>query len=44
MEALQLLSMGGDVATMGVLGFLIMHHTEIRAIKRDIERLEGKKW
>jgi hypothetical protein len=42
MEALQLLSMGGDVATMGVLAFLTMHHTEIKAIRRDIARLEDK--
>ena len=42
MEALRLISMGGDMATMGVLVFLVMHHTEIKAIKRDIERLEGK--
>jgi hypothetical protein len=42
MEIMQLLSMGGDVATMGILGFLLTHHMEIKAMRRDIERLEGK--
>tara|TARA_B110000503_G_C7003452_1_gene352518 strand:- start:366 stop:497 length:132 start_codon:yes stop_codon:yes gene_type:complete len=41
MEMLRLISMGGDVATMGVLGFLVMHHMEIKAMRRDIERLEA---
>ncbi len=42
MEPMQMLSMGGDLATMGVLGFLIKHHTEISALKRTLERLEDR--
>ena len=45
MEALQLVSAGGDLATMGVLAFLITHHMEIKHLKRDLQRLQGgKKW
>jgi len=42
MEVIQLLGMGGDLATMGVLGFLITHHAEIKTLKRDVERLEDR--
>lgn len=39
MEALQFLTAGGDLATLGVLVFVV---TEIKNIKRDLSRLEDR--
>jgi hypothetical protein len=38
-EVLRFLTAGGDLATLGVLVFLV---TEVKNIKRDLSRLEDK--
>lgn len=38
----QMLASGGDIATLGILVFLVSHHKDIQSIMRRLSKIEEK--